>query len=90
MLSPMDLILKLRDHLTDKGAAVTSKAPWVPVVAFNNTQGNQLAMMAAGKGQQESASTTLAYDPSLIEMLLQKKRFGHVQRVVTVKINAQL
>nr|EEK64780.1 hypothetical protein bcere0006_50900 [Bacillus wiedmannii] len=66
MLSPMDLILKLRDHLTDKGAAVTSKAPWVPVVAFNNTQGNQLAMMAAGKGQQESAATTLAYDPSLI------------------------
>ncbi|HDR4900777.1 TPA: (Fe-S)-binding protein [Bacillus cereus] len=66
MLSPMDLILKLRDHLTDKGAAVTSKAPWVPVVAFNNTQGNQLAMMAAGKGQQESAAATLAYDPSLI------------------------
>ncbi|MGG3727968.1 (Fe-S)-binding protein [Bacillus wiedmannii] len=66
MLSPMDLILKLRDHLTDKGAAVTSKAPWVPVVAFSNTQGNQLAMMAAGKGQQESAATTLAYDPSLI------------------------
>ncbi|PHF06748.1 heterodisulfide reductase-related iron-sulfur binding cluster [Bacillus wiedmannii] len=66
ILSPMDLILKLRDHLTDKGAAVTSKAPWVPVVAFNNTQGNQLAMMAAGKGQQESAATTLAYDPSLI------------------------
>ncbi|OJD38334.1 hypothetical protein BAU22_25110 [Bacillus sp. 4048] len=66
MLSPMDLILKLRDHLTDKGAAVTSKAPWVPVVAFNNTQGNQLAMIAAGKGQQESAATTLAYDPSLI------------------------
>ncbi|KAB2459043.1 (Fe-S)-binding protein [Bacillus sp. CH126_4D] len=66
MLSPMDLILKLRDHLTDKGAAVTSKAPWVPVVAFNNTQGNQLAMMAVGKGQQESAATTLAYDPSLI------------------------
>ncbi|KWU67213.1 hypothetical protein AWW70_04925 [Bacillus mycoides] len=66
MLSPMDLILKLRDHLTDKGAAVTSKAPWVPVVAFNNTQGNQLAMMAAGKGQQESAATVLAYDPSLI------------------------
>ncbi|NWK71480.1 (Fe-S)-binding protein [Bacillus paramycoides] len=66
MLSPMDLILKLRDHLTDKGAAVTSRAPWVPVVAFNNTQGNQLAMMAAGKGQQESAATALAYDPSLI------------------------
>ncbi|MDR4369654.1 hypothetical protein FO514_33345, partial [Bacillus cereus] len=60
------LILTLRDHLTEEGAAVTSKAPWVPVVAFNNTQGNQLAMMAAGRGQQESAATTLAYDPSLI------------------------
>ncbi|MFD0767668.1 4Fe-4S dicluster domain-containing protein [Bacillus sp. CGMCC 1.60114] len=65
MLSPMDLILKLRDHLTDKGAAITSRAPWVPTVAFNNTQGNQLAMMATGDGQHESAAT-LAYDPSLI------------------------
>ncbi|SFD22115.1 Fe-S oxidoreductase [Bacillus sp. 491mf] len=65
MLSPMDLILKLRDHLTDKGAAVTSRAPWVPTVAFNKTKGNQLAMMAAGDGQNESAAT-LAYDPSLI------------------------
>ncbi|MEH6889521.1 (Fe-S)-binding protein [Bacillus sp. JJ864] len=65
MLSPMDLILKLRDHLTDKGAAVTSRAPWVPTVAFNNTKGNQLAMMAAGEGQHESAAT-LTYNPSLI------------------------
>lgn len=65
MLSPMDLILKLRDHLTDKGAAVTSRAPWVPTVAFNNTKGNQLAMMAAGDGQHESAAA-LAYNPSLI------------------------
>ncbi|MGG2063381.1 heterodisulfide reductase-related iron-sulfur binding cluster [Bacillus sp. S14(2024)] len=65
MLSPMDLILKLRDHLTDKGAAVTSRAPWVPTVAFNNTKGNQLAMMAAGDGQHESAAT-LAYNSSLI------------------------
>ncbi|MCI0765284.1 (Fe-S)-binding protein [Bacillus sp. TL12] len=64
ILSPMDLIVKLRDHLTDKGAAVTSKVPWVPAVAFNKTQGNQLAM-AAGQGQQESAAA-LAYDPSLI------------------------
>ncbi|WP_020059773.1 heterodisulfide reductase-related iron-sulfur binding cluster [Bacillus sp. 123MFChir2] len=65
MLSPMDLILKLRDHLTDKGAAVTSRAPWVPTVAFNNTKGNQLAMMAAGDGHHESAAA-LSYDPSLI------------------------
>ncbi|MFL6561397.1 MAG: hypothetical protein ACJ8MO_35495, partial [Bacillus sp. (in: firmicutes)] len=30
MLSPMDLIVKLRDHLTNHGAVVTSKQPWVP------------------------------------------------------------
>ncbi|MFA9559900.1 (Fe-S)-binding protein [Evansella sp. AB-rgal1] len=46
MLSPMDLIVKMRDHLTEKGAAVTSRKPWMPTFAFTNTKGNQLA--AAG------------------------------------------
>ncbi|WP_285104804.1 (Fe-S)-binding protein [Paenibacillus sp. UMB4589-SE434] len=31
-LSPMHLITKLRDHLTEKGAAVTSTTPWVPAL----------------------------------------------------------
>ncbi|MEH6936378.1 (Fe-S)-binding protein [Bacillus sp. JJ664] len=66
MLSPMDLILKLRNHLTETGAIVTSRAPWVPTVAFSNTKGNQLAFAAAGKGQQESAATLVDYNPSLI------------------------
>ncbi|MDG0812084.1 heterodisulfide reductase-related iron-sulfur binding cluster [Cohnella rhizosphaerae] len=35
-LSPMHLITKLRDHLTEKGAAITSKSPWVPTFAFSN------------------------------------------------------
>ncbi|OLN24195.1 hypothetical protein BTO30_01945 [Domibacillus antri] len=43
MLSPMDLIVKLRDHLTFTGAAVTSKQPWVPAFAFADTQGNKIA-----------------------------------------------
>lgn len=34
-LSPMHLIVKLRDHLTEKGAAMTSKSAWVPAFAFN-------------------------------------------------------
>lgn len=55
MLSPMDLILKLRDHLTEKGAAVTSKAPWVPTFAFKNTKGNQLAFAAQGLQEQAAA-----------------------------------
>ncbi|KGX86480.1 (Fe-S)-binding protein [Pontibacillus litoralis] len=54
MLSPMDLIVRLRDHLTEKGAAVTGKSPWVPAGAFASTQGNQLAQMA--RASQESAA----------------------------------
>jgi Fe-S oxidoreductase len=33
-LSPMHLIVKLRDHLTEKGHHLTSKSPWVPNFVF--------------------------------------------------------
>ncbi|MEH7649932.1 heterodisulfide reductase-related iron-sulfur binding cluster [Bacillus safensis] len=65
MLSPMDLILRLRDHLTNKGAAITSKTPWVPQLAFKQTTGNQLALQARGAGAEESAASSI-YHPSLI------------------------
>jgi len=35
MLSPMDLIVKLRDHLTEKGQAVTSRTAFMPGNWFN-------------------------------------------------------
>lgn len=35
MLSPMDLLVKMRDHLTEKGAAITSRSPWMPAYAFS-------------------------------------------------------
>ncbi len=65
MLSPMDLIVKLRDHLTNYGAAVTSKQPWVPGFMFSDTLGNRLALQAGSSGGQQSAAS-LAYQPSLI------------------------
>ncbi|MGF7534557.1 heterodisulfide reductase-related iron-sulfur binding cluster [Bacillus mexicanus] len=65
MLSPMDLILRLRDHLTEKGAAITSRSPWVPEAAFRHTRGNQLAAQSTGSGSQEAAAA-LDYNPSLI------------------------
>lgn len=61
MLSPMDLILKLRDHLTEKGAVVTSRSPWLPAFAFNNTKGNQLAMASAANSE-----VAAGYDVNLI------------------------
>lgn len=55
MLSPKDLILKLRDHLTEKGAAVTSRQPWMPAFAFQHTRGNQLALASRMGGAKEAA-----------------------------------
>ncbi|MFB6466268.1 (Fe-S)-binding protein [Cytobacillus sp. Hz8] len=76
MLSPMDLILKLRDHLTFHGAAITSKQPWVPTFAFANTKGNQIALSASGKGAAEAAAG-LAYNPSLIgEVITEEEIWG--------------
>ncbi|NIK11891.1 (Fe-S)-binding protein [Alkalibacillus almallahensis] len=42
MLSPMDVLVKIRDHLTEKGAAVTGQTPWVPSYAFSDATGNQV------------------------------------------------
>ncbi|MEC1638039.1 (Fe-S)-binding protein [Schinkia azotoformans] len=63
LLSPMDLIVKMRNHLTEKGAAVTSKTPWLPAFAFNNTRANQLAMQGAANSE---AAATIEYDVNLI------------------------
>lgn len=53
MLSPMDLMIKIRDHLTEKGAAITGKTPWVPAFAFSGTSGNKLA----NEARSEAAAT---------------------------------
>ncbi|MEH6947865.1 (Fe-S)-binding protein [Bacillus sp. JJ634] len=55
-LSPMDLIVKMRNHLTEKGAAVTSREPWMPAFAFKSTKGNQLALAEAGFQEVAAAS----------------------------------
>ncbi|WP_025025795.1 heterodisulfide reductase-related iron-sulfur binding cluster [Caldalkalibacillus mannanilyticus] len=66
MLSPMDLITKIRDHLTDKGAAITSRTPWMPVFAFSGAQGNQLALAAAKVQQAGSDEVAVATEKELL------------------------
>jgi Fe-S oxidoreductase len=66
MLSPMDIIVKMRDHLTNTGAVATGKQPWVPSFVFGNIEGNQLAAAANSIGAKESAATTEMYSKSLI------------------------
>ncbi|WP_430790132.1 (Fe-S)-binding protein [Virgibacillus flavescens] len=64
MLSPMDIMVKVRDHLTAKGAAITGKSPWVPSYAFAGTAGNELANMNQ-HGNEQAAENSFA-DVSLI------------------------
>lgn len=45
LLSPMHMIVKLRDHLTEKGAVLTSKSPWIPAAVFGSPG---IHMMEAG------------------------------------------
>ena len=50
-LSPMDLMVKMRDHLTDKGATVTSRSPWMPSYIFGSSA------LEVDAVQQETAAT---------------------------------
>jgi Fe-S oxidoreductase len=59
LLSPMELIVKLRDHLTEKGAAITSRSPWVPAFAFS---GGPAAAAFSG-GPAAAASSSAAPEP---------------------------
>ena len=59
MLSPMDLIVKMRDHLTEKGTAITSKSAWLPEFVFSKAKANRLTLQGA-------AEVAAGYDVSLI------------------------
>ncbi|MED1944812.1 MULTISPECIES: heterodisulfide reductase-related iron-sulfur binding cluster [Brevibacillus] len=65
MLSPMDLITKMRDHLTEKGASVTSRTPWMPSFAFSQTTANQIAFQASEVAATAEGATPV-YEKSLI------------------------
>ncbi|MCM3726302.1 (Fe-S)-binding protein [Neobacillus cucumis] len=50
-LSPMQLIVKMRDHLTEKGAAVTSRSPWMPSLVVGSSA------LSLGPAAQEAAAS---------------------------------
>ncbi|AXI10660.1 hypothetical protein CUC15_17690 [Oceanobacillus zhaokaii] len=67
MLSPMDIMIKLRDHLTEKGAAITGKTAWVPSYAFANAAGNQVS--AGGEAAATIQHANLIGDVITVEEL---------------------
>jgi Fe-S oxidoreductase len=54
-LSPMHLIVKMRDHLTETGAAITSRSPWMP--SFVSGTSALAPSLTSGPAAQEAAST---------------------------------
>ncbi len=62
MLSPMDIMIKLRDHLNDKGAAITGKAPWVPSYAFGDKGPNKYAHMGREEARAEMNQISMIGD----------------------------
>jgi len=61
MLSPMHLITKMRDHLTAKAAAITSRTAWMPQAVFARAGAG-----AAGAAAAETAAGTDAVSVRLI------------------------
>lgn len=62
MLSPMDLMIKLRDHLNEKGAAVTGKSPWVPAFAFSDTPEAKLAGASREEASEQMSAVQMIGD----------------------------
>lgn len=66
LLSPMHLIVKLRDHLTEKSAAVTSRSAWLPVTtgeqqaASHVMAGGEKGWLAAEESASDSGGTSIA------------------------------
>ncbi len=61
-LSPMHLITKLRDHLQEKGAAVTGKSPWAPAFAFASSTAGSHVLQPSGEAdwkEPEGAATDI-------------------------------
>ena len=71
MLSPMNLIIKMRNHLTEKGALITSRTPWVPAFVFSDARANKLALQMGGGYNEELAATIEM--PSLIGNVIKEE-----------------
>jgi Fe-S oxidoreductase len=58
-LSPMDLIVKMRDHLTERGSSITSRTPWIRSFVFDSSKKRESAVT-------EAAAASEVYTSSLI------------------------
>ncbi|SFE82358.1 Fe-S oxidoreductase [Paenibacillus catalpae] len=73
LLSPMHLMTKLRDHLTEKGAAITSKSPWIPTAMGGKLAGAHVmgALIPVWEDSPEGSVTSI-----IPTMTAQKQAWG--------------
>lgn len=57
-LSPMHLIMKLRDHLTEKGAVITSRTPWMPAFALPTNNSHRVVDQPMKSSQRDEHFTS--------------------------------
>src|SRR5690625_4952636 len=69
ILSPMDIMLKIRDHLNEKGAAITGKSPWVPAYAFSGKGPNKYAEMGRNEAVEQISAIQMIGDVISVEEL---------------------
>ncbi|HLS65555.1 MAG TPA: heterodisulfide reductase-related iron-sulfur binding cluster [Pseudogracilibacillus sp.] len=69
VLSPMDIMIKLRDHLNEKGAAITGKSPWVPAYAFSGKGPNKYAEMGRNEAVEQISAIQMIGDVISVEEL---------------------
>nr|WP_228409507.1 (Fe-S)-binding protein [Radiobacillus deserti] len=65
ILSPMHMIAKLRDHLTEKGAVLTSKSPWVPAYAFSEMGTHSFQQPDGGLDTNWSSDSITNIEPTI-------------------------
>ncbi|WP_027091192.1 (Fe-S)-binding protein [Cohnella thermotolerans] len=86
-LSPMHLITKLRDHLMEKGAAVTSKSPWVPEFAFAGRPPSALRMAPGSAGPDWSEPASAAVTDIRPTLDWQKSSWTAQQKLPAADLN---
>ncbi|WP_152394977.1 (Fe-S)-binding protein [Paenibacillus guangzhouensis] len=79
-LSPMHLITKLRDHLTDKGAAMTSSSAWVPAFGFGSTGVHKIGQDAPAVMFHAESHQATNIEPTM----LAQKLAWHIDSTATI------
>lgn len=75
LLSPMHMMTKLRDHLTEKGASLTAKSPWLPAYLFADAKAHVF------RGDAAAGVASEPFGPNIVDIgpTLERQQKGWVK-----------